>query len=74
MNARAYSPESKGKIERYNATVEEFFQELSLEPAHTLTELNRKDRSWLEESYQQKPHSSLDGETPMSGFKATRGI
>jgi len=28
MNARAYSPESKGKIERYNATVEEFFQEL----------------------------------------------
>ena len=69
MNARAYSPESKGKIERYNATVEEFFQELSLEPAHTLIELNRKYRSWLEEGYQQKPHSSLDDETPMERFQ-----
>lgn len=69
MNARAYSPESKGKIERYNATVEEFFQELSLEPVDTLTELNRKYKIWLEEGYHRKPHSSLDGETPMERFQ-----
>jgi transposase InsO family protein len=25
LNTKAYSPESKGKIERFNATVEEFF-------------------------------------------------
>jgi patatin-like phospholipase/acyl hydrolase len=39
----------KGKIERFNATVEEFFQEISLERAKSLEELNRKFRVWLDE-------------------------
>lgn len=70
INARAYSPESKGKIERFNRTAEEFLQELSLEPARTLEELNRKYRVWLEEGYQRKPHFALDGDTPLERFQA----
>jgi putative transposase len=65
MNTKAYSPESKGKIERFNGTVEEFFQELSLEKANSLEELNCKFRVWLDEGYNGKPHSSLK-ETPPS--------
>jgi len=68
MNTKAYSPESKGKIERFNATVEEFFQELSLEKARSLEELNRKFRIWLDEGYNGKPHSSLKGVPPSQAY------
>jgi transposase InsO family protein len=66
MNTKAYSPESK--IERFNATVEEFFQELSLEKAKSLEELNRKFRIWLDEGYNGKPHSSLKGIPPSQAY------
>ena len=68
INTKAYSPESKGKIERFNATVEEFFQELSLEKAKSLEELNRKFRIWLDEGYNGKPHSSLKGIPPSQAY------
>ena len=68
MNTKAYSPESKGKIERFNATVEEFFQEISLEKAKSLEELNRKFRIWLDEGYNGKPHSSLKGISPSQAY------
>ena len=71
INTKAYSPESKGKIERFNATVEEFFQELSLEKAKSLEELNRKFRVWLDEGYNGKPHSSLKGVAPSQPMQAT---
>lgn len=70
INAKAYSPESKGKIERFNATVEEFFQELSLEKARDLNELNRKFRVWLDEGYNEKAHSSLKGASPLQAYTA----
>jgi len=40
LNARAYSPEAKGKIERWNRTVDEFIQEAYLEKPQTLEQLN----------------------------------
>ena len=55
----SYSPQSKGKIERFNRTVEEFFEELRLEPVTTLKELNRKFQLWLEESYHKRSHRGL---------------
>jgi len=70
MNAKIYSPESKGKIERFNATVEEFLQELSLEKVKSLEELNRKFRIWLDEGYNGKPHSSLKGISPMQAYRS----
>lgn len=59
LAAAPYSPQSKGKIERFNRTLEEFLQELKLEPVDTLKEMNNKWRMWLEEGYSARPHSSL---------------
>jgi transposase InsO family protein len=70
LNARPYSPESKGKVERFNRTVEEFMDEYRLQKAGTLYELNLLFRAWLSERYQHKPHSSLKGRTPMEAFAA----
>lgn len=68
LNAKAYSPESKGKIERFNSTMEEFLQEISLEKAKSLEELNRKFRVWLDEGYNLKIHSSLRGMSPIQAY------
>ena len=70
LNTKFFSPESKGKVERFNATVEEFMQEIALEKPKTLEELNRKFRIWLDEGYNNSSHSSLNGETPMQAYSA----
>jgi transposase InsO family protein len=57
--ARPYSPESTGKVERFNRVVDSFLQEAALEKPKTLDQLNRLFWVWLEECYQHKPHSSL---------------
>jgi putative transposase len=69
MNAKPYSPESKGKIERFNGTVNEFMQEIYLEKPESLSALNQKYHVWLDEGYQNKPHAGLDGDTPMHAFQ-----
>lgn len=70
LSTKAYSPESKGKIERFNGTAEEFIQEIALEKPKTLEELNRKFRIWLDEGYNNSPHSSLNGDTPAHAYAA----
>jgi putative transposase len=68
LNTRAYSPESKGKIERFNRTVEEFLQEARLEKVGTLEQLNKLFRAWLAEGYNHKVHSALNGKSPAQAF------
>mgnify|MGYP005843417205 CR=1 FL=1 len=68
LNTKAYSPESKGKIERFNRTVEEFLQEAALEKPQTLKQLNELFRVWLSEGYNHKVHSSLSGKSPAQAF------
>lgn len=64
LKARPYSPEAKGKVER--RTVEGFLAELSLQKA--------RDVGRIEQSIQRlafrsnKPHSALDGKTPVDTF------
>jgi transposase InsO family protein len=60
--AKPYSPKTKGKVEKFNQDVDRFMRELSLEPAKTLVELNRKYAVWLEEAYMNKPHAALTRE------------
>jgi transposase InsO family protein len=67
--AKPYSPQSKGKVERFNGIVNEFLEELTLEPAASLAELNRKFRVWLEEGYVHKPHDALAGKTPFEAYR-----
>jgi transposase InsO family protein len=57
--AQPYSAKTKGKIEKYNQTVDQFLNELALEPVKTLAELNRKFYIWLDEGYTHAPHDAL---------------
>jgi len=68
INTKAYSPEAKGKIERWNRTVDEFIREAALEKPQTLDELNRLFRAWLSEGYNHREHSALGGRTPAQAF------
>jgi transposase InsO family protein len=68
LNARAYSPEAKGKIERWNRTADEFIQEAQLEKPQTLEQLNGLFRAWLSEGYNHREHSALAGKSPAQAF------
>jgi transposase InsO family protein len=68
LRTRPYNAEAKGKVERFNRTVENFLSELSLQKAQTLEELNQLFGAWLSEGYNNKPHSALDGKTPVEVF------
>jgi putative transposase len=68
LNTRAYSPESKGKCEKFNQTVDEFIREVQLEKPQTLEQLNEFFRAWLSEGYNHRVHSSLAGKTPAQAF------
>lgn len=68
LNTKAYSPEAKGKIERFNRTVEEFLEEVRLEKPPTLAKLNDLFRDWLSEGYNHREHSALAGKSPAQAF------
>lgn len=61
LYAKPYSPESTGKPERINRVVDSFLAEAILEKPQTLDKLNQLFWVWLEECYQTKPHSALEG-------------
>jgi len=66
---RPYSPESKGKVERFNGRVDEFMREAALMKFTSLAHLNQVYRAWLEEGYQHDTHSGIGGQTPMQCFQ-----
>jgi transposase InsO family protein len=68
LRTRPYNAEAKGKVERFNRTVENFLAELSLQKADTLAELNQLFGAWLSEGYNNQPHSALSGKTPVEVF------
>lgn len=72
LHTQAYSPESKGKIERFNRTVESFLSEMTLQKPKTLEELNHAFALWMEEGYNHRPHSSLENKTPANRFQEDR--
>ena len=50
ISAKPYSPEGKGKLERFWRTLnDDFVVELHTDPVQTLEELNKKLWAWLEE-------------------------
>jgi hypothetical protein len=68
LNTKIFSPEQKGKIEKFNQTVEEFIREAALEKPQTLERLNELFRAWLSEGYNHRVHSSLAGKSPAEAF------
>ena len=69
LKTKPYSPESKGKIERFNLTVEEFIREASLMKIESLAQLNALYRAWLDEGYQHEEHEGIGKRTPMQAFQ-----
>ena len=68
ISARPYSPEGKGKIERFWRTVDSsFLPELKARPAKDLEELNALFAAWLEQGYHHWPNRET-GETPAARF------
>ncbi len=67
--ARPRNPQGKGKMERFNETVDQFLNELTLKPAESLKELNDRFNAWLSECYQTAIHSAL-GTSPEVAFKS----
>lgn len=68
-HTQPYDAASKGKIERFFGTVKtRFFPLLKQNPVSSLEELNARFFAWLESDYHHKPHSSLDGKTPLGVY------
>ncbi len=65
IHARPYSPQGKGKIERFFKTVRSGF--LSGNFPDNLEELNEHFKDWLDNRYHKSVHSST-GETPLVRF------
>ena len=71
--AKPYSPEATGKPERFNRVVDSFLAEAILEKPQNLNKLNRLFEVWLEECYQNKPHSGLEGNiSPQTAYRSDR--
>ena len=67
--AKPYSPEATGKVERFNRVVDSFLAESALEKPQTLDRLNDLFDVWLDECYQNKPHSALQNKSPKATFQ-----
>ena len=66
IHARAYQPESKGKIERFHRTLRmQLLPTLSEADTSSLEALNRRLWAYVEGEYHQAPHRGLDGKTPL---------
>lgn len=65
INAKAYQPQGKGKIERWFKTVRTSF--LPTFSGETLEEINAAFETWLNTVYHQKKHTST-GQTPFNRF------
>ena len=70
--AAPYSPESKGKVERFNRTVGAFFQEAALNKPQSLDEYNELLKVWLSECYHNKEHAGLDDSTPQIAWNESK--
>lgn len=70
LYAKPYSPESTGKPEKLNRLVGNFMAEIALEKPKTLDRLNQLFWVWMDECYQNKPHSALGQHTsPQTAYR-----
>lgn len=75
LHAKPRACESKGKIEKYHQVVDRFIAEVEAAHVHSLEELNRKWKIFLEMDYQKEAHNgiaeyyrSLDVNVPKGGI------
>ena len=69
IHARPFEPTSKGKIERFFNTVRSrFLSTVAPEKLLDIDDLNKHFWKWLNDDYQKKPHSSLNGLSPLDAY------
>jgi len=66
-----YSPESKGKIERFNRTLDSFLAEAALKRVVCLSEFNELFNAWLSECYHNRQHAGI-GAAPAAAYTSSR--
>ena len=67
---RPYEPEGKGKLERFHRTFREnFLNEIDINKIAGLDDLNARLWVWLEQIYHRRPHSGLNGKTPLDCWR-----
>jgi putative transposase len=65
IHARPYTPQGKGKIERFFRTCRmQLLPMLGAQDLASLTAINRRLWAWVEGEYHHAPHRGLDGSTP----------
>ncbi|MDR0468832.1 MAG: DDE-type integrase/transposase/recombinase [Peptococcaceae bacterium] len=69
LRTKPYSAPSKGKVERFQLTVEEFLRESELAKIKDLSHLNSLYRAWLDEGYQHEEHEGIGKISPMQAFQ-----
>ena len=67
---RPYSPQGKGKIERWHRTCrDQFLSELDERHITSMDDLNARFWAWLEVVYHRTPHEGLSGKTPLERYQ-----
>lgn len=88
IHTKVRACEAKGKIEKYHQKVDQFIAEIRVAKVHSLEELNRKWKYFLEQDYQKESHGGIkeyykshgvevppEGITPYQEFmRDTRGL
>jgi len=67
---RPYTPEGKGKLERWHRTLRgAFLGELDMDKVRDIHDLNARLWAWIDEFYHKEPHSALEGATPVERYR-----
>ena len=70
IHCRPYAPEGKGKLERWHRSCrDQFLSELDERHIASLDDLNARLWAWLEAVYHRRPHSGLDGLSPLARYQ-----
>lgn len=69
ITARPRAACAKGKVEALNKYLDTFVAEVKLKNPQTVAEVQHYMDIWIQELYHNKPHSALDGKTPLMAFK-----
>lgn len=69
LHARPLHACSKGKIEAFNKYLDKFVEEVKLKKPQSCAEVEHYLHLWVQELYQHKPHSALNGKTPDQAFR-----
>lgn len=59
LHAKIRACESKGKIEKFHQKVDQFMAEIKVAHVHSLEELNRRWKIFLEQDYQKEAHDGI---------------